>query len=249
VLKFRWRSRAVSAAAGGAGPTARRRPPVNRKQGRTRRSAIAGGRVFASRRQPAPPGQAGVRQARAAGPVSAGCSLSSRPGSALRCQGPTPPARSRPRMPTLPGPAAGGRRPSARPRRRPGSGRGRQRTPSRASPRAWSRRGPKGPAAAATGPCCNHEPSRHCRPGGGNAPSSQAAGQPDAAARPGPGRRYSSPAASALAPVAHLLQRHLLAGPRDPRHLLLPGAEVPAPGTQSGHRVSGAVCRRHEVPR
>ena len=149
-------------------------------------------------------------------------------------------------MPTLPEPAAGARRPSARPRRRSGSGRGRQRTPSRASPRAWSRRGPKGPAAAATGPCCNHEPSRHCRPGGGNAPSCRAAGR----CRPtGPGHRYSGLAASALAPVAHLLQRHRLAGPRDPRHLLLPGAEVPAPGTQSGHRVSGAVCRRHEVPR
>jgi hypothetical protein len=34
--------------------------------------------------------------------------------------GPTPPARSQPRLPTLPGPAAGARRPSARPRRRPG---------------------------------------------------------------------------------------------------------------------------------
>jgi hypothetical protein len=49
--------------------------------------------------------------------------------SALRCQGPTPPARSRPRRPTRPVPAAGGRRPSARPRRRPGSSPGRLRTP------------------------------------------------------------------------------------------------------------------------
>ena len=49
----------------------------------------------------------------------------------------------------------------------------------------------------------------------------------------GSGRRYSGPAASALAPVAHLFRRHLLAGPRGPRHLLVPGAEVPAPGTQA----------------
>jgi hypothetical protein len=46
------RSPALSAAADGAGPTARRRLPVSRNQGQTRRSAIAGGRVFASRRQP-----------------------------------------------------------------------------------------------------------------------------------------------------------------------------------------------------
>ena len=117
----------------------------------------------------------GVCRACAAGPCAAGCSLPSRPGSALRCQGPTPPARSRPRRSTRPGPAAGGRRPSARPRRRPGSGRGRLRIPIRASPRAWSRQGPKGPAAAATGPCCYHEPSWHYRPGGGSAPSSRAA--------------------------------------------------------------------------
>ena len=43
-----------------------------------------------------------------------------RPRSALPCQGPTPPARSQQRLPTLPGPAAGARRPSARPRQRPG---------------------------------------------------------------------------------------------------------------------------------
>ena len=117
----------------------------------------------------------GVCRACAARPYAAGCSLPSRPGSALRCPGPTPPARSRRRLPTLPGPAAGGWRPSARPRRRPGSGRGRQWTPMRGSRRAWSRPGPKEPAPAATGPCYYREPSRHCRPGGGSTQSSRAA--------------------------------------------------------------------------
>ena len=56
--------------------------------------------------QPAPPG-GGVRRACGAGPCAAGCSLPSRPGSALRCRGPTPPARSR-ALATRPGPAAGG---------------------------------------------------------------------------------------------------------------------------------------------
>jgi len=51
---------------------------------------------------------------------AARCTVATRPGSALRWQDPTPLARSQPRLPTRPRPAAGGRRPSARPRRRPG---------------------------------------------------------------------------------------------------------------------------------
>ena len=80
------------------------------------RTAISGGpQVFPSRREPGP-----VCQACASGPIAAGSSLAPRPRSALPCQGPTPPARSQQRLPTRPGPAAGARRPSARPRRRPG---------------------------------------------------------------------------------------------------------------------------------
>jgi hypothetical protein len=58
----------------------------------------------------------------------------------------------------------------------------------------------------------------------------QAPRLPDAAARrarapvPRPGRIRAS------APVAHLLEGHLLAGLRDPRHLLLPGADCRAAG-------------------
>ena len=180
-------------------------------------------------------------------------SLRSRPGSALRCQGPTPPARSRPRRPTRPGPAARGRRPSARPRRRPGSQRGRLRIPIRASPRAWSRQGPKGPAAAATGPCCYHEPSWHCRPGGGSAPNSRAAATgtvpPGGARAPvlGPGRIR----ASARRSSAQAASPGRAAGPASP----------PAPVRDYLHRDSSRTlvipsgtsstwaCRRHEVSR
>ena len=48
------------------------------------------------------------------------CFVAPRPGSALPCPGPTPPARSQQRSSTRPGPADGARRPSARPRQRPG---------------------------------------------------------------------------------------------------------------------------------
>jgi hypothetical protein len=239
--RFRWRSRALSAAAGGAGPTARRRPPVSRRQGRTGRSAIAGRRVLASRRQPRPPGQARVRQARAAGPVCAGWSFPPRPGSALRCQGPRRPARSLRRMPMLPGPAAGGRRPSARPRRRRGSGQGRQRTPSRVSLRAWSRRGRRGPTAAAAGPCCNHEPSRHCRPGGGNAPGSQAATCCD---RP-PAKGLTGAGAEARQGQAERVRPHFL--PRSTGGRYLPGRYGHGFQERRDDRPVGWSCRGSAV--
>ena len=70
----------------------------------------------------------------------------------------------------------------------------------------------------------------------------------------GPGRRYSGPAASALAPVAHLLKRHLLAGPRGPRHLLPPcGTTCTGDSSRTLVIPSGTsstwACRRHEVSR
>ena len=74
----------------------------------------------ASRRQPEPWGQAcATPPPFAAAGCSVACSLAPRPGSALPCPGPTPPARSQQRSSTRPGPAAGARRPSARPRQRP----------------------------------------------------------------------------------------------------------------------------------
>jgi hypothetical protein len=111
----------------------------------------------------------------AAAGCSAGCSVAPRPGSALPCPGPTPPARSQQRPPTLPGPAAGARRPSARPRPQPAQQLGRQGTPTRVPPRAWPRPERLHGPATATAPCCHHEPSPHCRPGGAYVPSSRAA--------------------------------------------------------------------------
>jgi len=77
--------------------------------------------VSASGRQPGP-----RCQARAPGPpfaaaaCSVPCSVAPQPGSALPCRGPRPPARSQQRSSRRPGPAVGARRPSARPRQRPG---------------------------------------------------------------------------------------------------------------------------------
>ena len=101
--------------------------------------------------------------------------ISARVGASVPRPHATSPEKSRPRLPTLPGPAAAAGGPVPGPDGGLGHRRGQSGHPFEGPGGPGPVPGPEGPAAAATGPCCYREPSWHCRPGGGSAPSSRAA--------------------------------------------------------------------------
>ena len=170
---LRRRSRALSAAAGGAVPTARRGPsPRPGKQGLTGPTAIAGGPwVFV-------PAVAGTCYATLAQEVLLLLDVLLRLGPGRRFGAKAP--RHQPEASSAcprgqgPLPAPGGPVPG------PDGGLGNN-GDDRGHPFGYPRgpdpvqTGHQEPPAAATGPRCHHQPSRHCRPGGTRVPISRAA--------------------------------------------------------------------------